>query len=145
MAFNIKHLLVVFLYVCVGFTALANVDFPYALAIVHWLTLGTFVWSAYSVWSCLGETRAFHVGFCSWGIGYFLIFVISRGDWGGMDYVIDALELLFLPAGIAEMTWVQIAFGRAGQCLLSLLFGLIGGCVTVYYYRKRQRMRETIS
>ena len=41
----------------------------------------------------------------------------------------------------AYSDWLN-RFDTIGQCLITLLFGLIGGCVTVYFYRKRKRMRD---
>jgi hypothetical protein len=36
------------------------------------------------------------------------------------------------------MIWA--VYEKTGHLLLSLLFGLVGGWVTVYFYRQRQRM-----
>ena len=44
----------------------------------------------------------------------------------------------------AYSNWLN-RFDTIGQSLIALILGLVGGWVTVYFYRKRQRMRETMS
>ena len=154
MVFSLKQLLAIVLVVSVGLAALANADKPLIVGVVRLLTLMVLVLAAYSVWTSEREARAFRIGFVCWGGVYFLIHVAPRiGDLNlGTDMVLSPILGILQPdaferdrqgviTGVHETLYAQ--FFYIGHCLLTFLFGLIGGWVTVYFYRKRQRMQKT--
>jgi hypothetical protein len=142
-AISVKQLLILAVYVSVALATLANAGKGLSHEVAQLITLGTLIAIAYGIWTSSGETRAFRVGFVIWGSVYFLLFVVIQTRW--ID--IGAGELLRVlrnqmvpdPNGAFE-------FRMIGDEFLSLLCGLIGGWVTVYFYRKRQRiLRQTKS
>jgi hypothetical protein len=162
MAFSIKHLLVVFLFAALGLAALLNAHLPIVAELADLITLLTIVLIGYGVWISDGELRAFRIGFVCWAGTYFIAtkwfsiaFNIATGKvlqiikWplepralqsaGRTGEVSGPIEEEFLNA---QGRWMD-RFDTIGHCLFALLFGLVGGWVTVYFYRKRQRMRHT--
>jgi hypothetical protein len=136
-AISVKQLLIVVVYVSVALVTLANAGKGYAHEIAQLLTLSTLIAIAYGIWTSVGEARAFRAGFVGWGSVYFLLFVVIQTRWIdiGAGELLRALRnpIMSDPNGAME-------FRMIGDEFLSLLFGLIGGWVTVYFYRKRQRM-----
>ena len=141
MAFGLKHLLVIIVYVSIGLAASVNADLPISNAIVGLLTLGTLTYFAYAIWTIVGEKRAFSVGFLIWVGIYYLLDVVSQSKYVNLSFgtaeLLDALFGLFAPD---RYTAAPHRLKVIGHPLFSLLFGFIGGWVTVYFYRKRQRM-----
>jgi hypothetical protein len=123
------------------------------------LTLGILIGMAYGAWMSTGESRAFRLGFLCWGVLYFLLFK-KIFDVGLSDLVSRAfrglLNLIWGESGGVPQDWTlpeppilsergTVDFEYSNfyitcHSLLLLLIGLIGGWVTVYFYRKRVRM-----
>jgi hypothetical protein len=166
MSFSLKQLLFVVLIVCVGLAALMNADGRFVSECVSLATVAIIVFCAYSIWINSGEPRAFFVGFVCWSVLYSTLFCWRydfRLDIGTDDalYLIAQaldreprqtgqtdrpaaepdLEDLFGPPAVSPLSQAPSyeRFSSIGHNLFALLFGLIGGWVTVYFYRKRQR------
>ncbi len=137
MAVGVKQLLIVVVYVSIAFAALANAGKGYAHEIAQLITIGTLIAMAYGVWTSAGETRAFRAGFVGWGSMYFLLFVVIQTRWIdiGAGDVLHVLRNRMISDPNAALEFRMI-----GDEFLSLIFGVIGGWITVYFYRKRQRM-----
>ena len=148
------------LIVCVGLAALMNADGRFASECISLLTLAIIVFCAYSIWINCDEPRAFFVGFVCWSVIYGTVFC-WRSDFRlniGTDEVLylaakaiaqeprqtdrpaaeSGLEDLFGPPPLQPDSYER--FSSIGHNLFAILFGLIGGWVTVYFYRKRQRV-----
>lgn len=150
MSFSVKQLFVVVLVISAGLAALANADKPFVAAVMRLSILAVLVIVAYSIWTSEGEPRAFRIGFLSWGGLYFLLHVVL--DVESLHFGTRSLlsPLLKLQPDVFERDTQGVITGvhgslydqffRIGHCLFALLFGLIGGWVTVYFYRKRQQM-----
>ena len=137
MAISVKQLLVSILFVCFAIAALINHDRAFMLEFVKIVTFGTLVVMAYGIWASAGEHRAFCAGFLLWGGLYYLLFVVIQTK--RLDLGTDIL-LLRLGRRLDHAGFSWALYERTGHLLLSILFGLIGGWVTVYFFRKRQRM-----
>jgi hypothetical protein len=168
MAFSIKQLLFVMLIVCVGLAALMNANVRFVSEFVCLLTLAIIVFAAYSIWISSGEPRAFFIGFVCWSVFYGTVFNwmadfrIEIGTHEALDVVAQAIDArhksrryepaaepavddlfgppadLFGPSALGGLSYDR--FFSIGHNLFALLFGLMGGWVTVYFHRKRQRM-----
>jgi hypothetical protein len=154
MAFSIKQLLFCMAVIAFGLTALANARFLFMGELVDLVTLGLLITVAYSAWTTLGEKRAYRIGFLCWSLLY--VWLTNKSfDFGQMELI----ELLCRPLGydaslpvfdddpFGELgteanNWVHNLIS-IGNCLILLLFGLVGGWLTVYFYRKRQRLQQT--
>jgi hypothetical protein len=160
MAFGIKQLLVCVAVVALGLVALLS-DAPVLGRLFDLLTLGILIGMAYGAWLASGESRAFRVGFVCWALLYFVLFkkifdvgvadLVSRayrelldrawrdGGGGGLPQGMTLPEpAVFSERGIGQYMYPN--FHAVGHSLFLLLVGVIGGWVTVYFYRKRQRM-----
>jgi hypothetical protein len=139
MAVSIKQLLVSILFVGFAISALLNHERAYMLEFVKLATFGTLVVMAYGVWATAGEDRAFCAGFLLWGGFYYLLFVVLQ-----TDRIDLGTEMLLARLGTQldltspRFTWAL--YEKTGHLLISLVSGVIGSWVTVYFYRKRQRM-----
>jgi hypothetical protein len=120
------------------------------------LTLGILIGVAYGVWLAKGESRAFRVGFLCWAVVYFVLFK-KIFDVGLSDLISSAFVKLNIranfPYNMEGFTFPEPpVFGERGlgqylypnfhltcHSLLMLLMGLVGGWVTVYFYRRRER------
>jgi hypothetical protein len=118
------------------------------------LTLGILIAMAYGAWLTHGESRAFRVGFLCWAVLYFILF--KKTFEIGVPELMRLAYNRALQTPTATHTWVGGSGGVGGvfvpgpyrfmnfhpvsHSLVLLLLGLIGGWVTVYFYRKRQRM-----
>ncbi len=163
MAFSIKQLLFSTAVVAFGLVALFSEDNPLLGRLFDLLTLGILVGMAYAAWLSTGESRVFRLGFLCWGAVYFLLFK-KIFDVGLSDMISRAYRGLFDLAWSASGGWPQgmtvpepLVFSERGvvdhvypnfyvtcHSLLLLLIGVIGGWVTVYFYRERQRrLRQT--
>ena len=139
MALSLKQFLLLILFICFAFSALLNSQRPFMLETVKLITFATLVAMAYGVWTNTGETRAYCAGFLLWGGLYYILFVVMQSKrW---DFGVEIL-MLWLGQFLDRMAPGQIiwaVYEKTAQLLLSILFGIIGGWVTVYYYRKRQK------
>jgi hypothetical protein len=159
MAFSIKQLLFSMAVVAFGLVALLSGFKPLLGYLFDLLTLGILIGMAYGAWMSTGESRAFRLGFLCWGVLYFLLFK-KIFDVGLSDLVSRAfrglLNLIWGESGGVPQDWTlpeppilsergTVDFEYSNfyitcHSLLLLLIGLIGGWVTVYFYRKRVRM-----
>jgi hypothetical protein len=140
MAVSVKHFLLLILFAGFALAALLNSERAVMLETVKLVTFVTLVLMAYGVWASAGEQRAYCAGFVLWGGLYYLLFVVIQTQ--RIDLGTDHL-LLWLAHRLDRLTQRQMiiaVYEKTGHLLLSILFGLIGGWVTVYFYRKRQRM-----
>jgi hypothetical protein len=159
MAFNVKQLLIGVAVAAIGLTALINADRPLIAEFANLFTLVMLIVLGYGIWTSEGEERAFRSGFVAWGDIYFI-----ATKWWSIIVIFGTYQMLALasqalmPERITKLRASAAAPGDAydqaysdwlnrfdtiGQCLITLLFGLIGGWVTVYFYRKRQRLQRT--
>jgi hypothetical protein len=139
MAISVKQLLVSILFFGFAIAALINHERAYMLEFVKLVTFASFAVMAYGIWAGMGEPRAFCTGFLLWGGLYYLLFVVLQTEL--FDLGTDTLLLLLgrrLALDHAGFSWAL--YEKAGHLLLSLVFGVFGGWLTVYFYRKRQRM-----
>jgi hypothetical protein len=136
MALSLKHFLLLILFAGFALAALTHSERAYMLEIVKFVTFGTLVVMAYGIWAYAGEERAYRVGFVLWGGAYYLLYVIiqSRPVDLGTDRLITWLFWKLEPG---RSIWA--VFEKSSHLLFSLLFGIAGGWVTVYFYRKRRR------
>jgi hypothetical protein len=137
MALSVKQLLLSVLFVGFAIAALLNHERAYMLEFVKFVAAGTLVFMAYGVWANSGESRAYCAGFLLWGGLYYLLFVVIETR--RIDLGTDMLLVrLGRPLDHAGFTWAL--YEKTGHLLVSLLFGVVGSWVTVYFYRQRQRM-----
>jgi hypothetical protein len=139
MALSLKHFLLLVLFAAFALAALLNSERTFMLEIVKLITFFTLALMAYAAWANTGESRAYCIGFVLWGGLYYALFVAIQTK--RIDLGTDHL-LLWLGHYLDQFTRGQIiwaVYEKTGHLLLSLLFGIIGGWVTVYFYRKRQR------
>ena len=151
MSFSIKQLLIFVFLVATGTVALANAENYFAANMVRLATTFVLILTAYGIWSSVGETRVFRVGFLCWCGIYFLLHVVLdvKNLNIGTSYFVSKLSAILEP-GIYErnaqgrITGIHGAlldrFELIAHSLFSLLFGLIGGWITLYFYRRRQRV-----
>ncbi len=137
MAISVRQLLVTVLFSCFALAALINHERTFMLEFVKIVTFGALVAMAYGAWAGAGENRAFCAGFVLWGGLYYLLFVVIQTE--RFDLGTDVL-LLRLGRRLDHAGFSWALYEKTGHLLLSILFGLVGGWVTVYFYRKRQRM-----
>ena len=140
MALSLKQFLLLILFAGFALAALMNSERTFMLEIVKLVTFGTLVIMAYGIWSSASEARAYCAGFVLWGGLYYALFVVvqsKRFDFGTESLL---LRLGWLIHQNRSITWAL--YEKTGHLLLSLFFGILGGWVTVYFYRKRQRMLE---
>ena len=142
MRFNLKQLLA--LVVVVGVTAAAlTVNFEMLASkseLVFLMCVFVLTITGYGIWTSVGETRAFRIGFVAWG-GLYLFFhvIVPLPD----HLRVNELLRAFLKKVVREVYFYDAFYPtveRFAQCVLALVVGLIGGWVTVYFYRQRQRM-----
>jgi hypothetical protein len=150
MAFSLKHLMSVVLVAAVGIAALTNADVPFVAELGNLFTLAIIIITGYGVWNSEGSRRAFRMGFVGWGCAYYLATKTFQFKYMLLTYpllrigwqLLQPSRISSLPPGIfqeAQAEWIG-HFEAGGECLFALLFGLIGGWVTVCFYRKRQHM-----
>jgi hypothetical protein len=147
MSFSIKQLLFCMAVIAFGLVALLSAK-PVLGKLFDLLTLGILIAAAYGAWLSHGEIRAFRVGFLCWAVVYF--FLVKKTFDVGIYDLIKRVHPEFQP-----MIVPPVGYGGGGfvtrfptfylvcHSLLLLLLGVIGGWVTVYFYRKRQRMHQS--
>jgi hypothetical protein len=139
MAISVKQLLLSVLLVGFAIAALLNHERAFMLEFVKLVTFGALAVTAYEAWASGGERRAFYIGFLLWGGLYYLLYVIIQ-----TERIDLGTEMLLLRFGRlldhSGFTWAL--YEKTGHLLLSLVFGVIGSWLTVYFYRKRQRMLQ---
>jgi hypothetical protein len=142
MALSLKHFLLLVLFACFALAALTHSERAYMLEIVKFVTFGTLVVMGYGVWAYAGERRAYRAGFVLWGGAYYLFYVIvqSRPIDVGTDRLVNWLFWKLEPG-----RGIWAVFEKSSHLLFSLLFGIIGGWVTIYFYQeRRRRLAKTI-
>lgn len=135
MALSLKHFMLLVLFAAFALAALTHSERAYMLEIVKFVTFGTLVVMAYGIWAYAAQRRAYRVGFALWGVAYYLFYVVieSRSIDLGTDRLVNWLFWKLEPGrGIWAM------FEKTSHLLFSLLFGIGGGWVTVYFYRQRR-------
>jgi hypothetical protein len=91
---------------------------------------------AYGIWAYAAEERGYRVGFVLWGGVYYVLYVVfhSRPIDLGTDRLVSWLFWKLEPG-----RGIWAVFEKASHLLFSLLFGIAGGWVTVFFYRQRAR------
>jgi hypothetical protein len=135
MALSLKHFLLLILFAAFALAALTHSERAYMLEIVKFVTFGTLVVMAYGIWGYADERRAFRAGFVLWGGAYYLLYVVVQSR--PIDLGTDAL-LNWLGWRLEQGRVIWAVYEKAGHLLLSLFFGIVGGWITVYFYRQRQ-------
>jgi hypothetical protein len=138
MAFSLKQFLLLVLFVGFALAALMNSEETFMIELVKLVTFGTLVLMAYGTWAEVGERRAYCVGFLLWGGSYYLLFVILRTK--RIDIGTDTF-ILWLGHQLETGRVIWAVYEKIGHLMISLFFGIIGAWVTVFFYRKRQRIR----
>lgn len=151
MSYSTKQLFGVMLVIAVGLVALASADKEIIATIARQAVMVVLVIAAYGIWASQGETRAFRIGFVIWAGCYYLLHVVLNV--GGLrfstSYLLSVLRPTLLPGAYirdpsgtvtrVHGSWFD-NYDVIGHSFFSILFGLVGGMVTAYFYRKRQRM-----
>lgn len=137
MALSLKQFLLLILFAAFALAALTHSERAFMLEIVKFVSFATLVVMAYGTWAYTGVHRAYCAGFVLWGGLYYLLYVIieSRPIDVGTDGLIN-----WLGWKLEQGRVIWAVFEKTGHLLLSLLFGIIGGWITVSFYRKRQQM-----
>jgi hypothetical protein len=154
MAFSVKQLLIAIAVAAFGLVAMLSEYRPVLGKLFDLLTLGIMVAMAYGVWLSSGERRAFRVGFLCWALPYFFLFkkTFGVGITELINYVYRAATqpIVVTPpttgfggggfGGGGAWTARYSNFTPVFHSMFLLLIGVIGGWVTVYFYRRRERM-----
>jgi hypothetical protein len=140
MSFSIKQLLLLVLFIGFSIAAMLNSERAFMIECVKAFTLLTLILMAYTAWAFTGERRAYCIGFLLWGGIYYALFVVLRTH--RVDVGTERF-LLWLGPQLDKGKIMWAVFEKTGHLLLSLLFGLIGAWITVYFYRIRQRHRRS--
>jgi hypothetical protein len=135
MPLSLKQFLLLVLFAGFALAALMNSERPMMLEWVKLVTFLTLLFMAYGAWANTGESRAYCAGFLLWGGFYYLTFVViqSRRIDLGTDHM-----LLWIGHYLESGRVIWAVYEKIGHLVLSLLFGIVGGSVTVCFYRKRE-------
>jgi hypothetical protein len=171
MSFSIKQLLFLTSVVAVCLVALTNASRPLVPPLMQMLLFAVLASMAYGAYLSTGERRAFRVGFLCWVIAMGTFGMTGAGNpYALLQAVFDRAAPLFkpkaeelmalnpFPGAISnsvltfsrtepptEYEW-EDSFRRVGFSIIPMIWGFIGGWVTVLVYRKRQRIiREHIA
>ncbi|MCI0331720.1 MAG: hypothetical protein L0228_00670 [Planctomycetes bacterium] len=139
MALSLKQFLVLILFAGFALAALMNSERTFMIEMVKVVTFATLVLMAYGTWANVGERRAYCAGFVLWGGIYYTLFVVLRSH--RIDIGTDTF-LLWLGPKLDSGRIMWAVFEKTGHLLLSLVFGILGAWVTVYFYRKRHRLLD---
>jgi hypothetical protein len=160
MAFSIKQLLFCVAVLAFGLVAMLSEDNAVLGHLFDLLTLGVLIGMAYGAWLSAGETRAFRVGFLCWSLLYFFLFkkifdvgIADLISGGYLDLIVHAFTTGGIPQGMkipeppvfsqrGVGAYLYPNFHLVFHSLLLLLLGIIGGWVTMFFYRKRQRILD---
>jgi hypothetical protein len=152
MAFSIKQLLFSTAVVAFGLVAMLSEYRPLLGKLFDLLTLGILIAMAYGIWLSGGEHRAFRVGFLCWALLYFYLFKktfsVGISELIAYAYRVVRPPIVISPAfggggtggggfGGGGMHFPYGNFTPVFHSMFLLLLGLVGGWVTVYFYRKR--------
>jgi hypothetical protein len=166
MAFSIKQLLFSMAFVAFGLMAMLSEYRPLLGKLFDLLTLGILIAMAYGVWLSSGERRAFRVGFLCWALLYFYLFKKTFSV--GISELINYAFRVVQPPPVIPGGFGRGAYGGGGMAggayggggygggafsgsyygnftpvfhsMFLLLLGIVGGWLTVYFYRKREQM-----
>jgi hypothetical protein len=139
MAIGLKQFLLLILFAGFALAALMNSERPFMVELVKAITFGALVAMAYGVWAFNGERRAYCAGFLLWGGFYYVTHVVMQSR--SIDLGTDTL-ILWLGQQLETGRIIWAVYEKVAHLLLSLVFGWIGGWVTVSFYRIRQRERQ---
>jgi hypothetical protein len=142
MAIGLKQFLLLILLAGFALAALTNSERPFMIELVKLITIGALVVMAYGVWAFLGEKRAYCAGFLLWGGFYYVAYIVLESR--RVDLGTDTL-ILWLGRRLETGRIMWAVYEKIGHLLISLLLGLIGGWVTVFFYRIRRRFRQPSS
>jgi hypothetical protein len=137
MAFSLKQFLLLVLFAGFTLAALMNSEETFMIELVKLVTFGAIVLMAYGAWANVGERRAYCAGFVLWGGIYYILFVVlrtSRIDLGTETFI------LWLGRHLESGRVIWAVYEKTGHLLFSLLFGIIGAWITVFFYRQRIKM-----
>ncbi len=137
MALSLKQLLLLILFAGFALAALRYSERTFMIELVKVVAFATLVLMAYATWANVGERRAYCAGFVLWGGIYYTLFVVLRSH--RIDIGTDTF-LLWLGPKLDSGRIMWAVFEKTGHLLLSLLFGILGAWVTVYFFRRRTRM-----
>jgi hypothetical protein len=146
MAFSIKQLLFYVAVLAFGLVAMLSKDMLVLGRLFDLLTLGILIGMAYGAWLSTGPARAFCIGFLCWAALYFFLFKRTFEFTRAMSEMISLAyravgPVIIVPTGgFRGFPVLYPNFTSAFHSLLLLFLGLIGGWVTVYFYRRRQRI-----
>jgi hypothetical protein len=138
MAFSLKQFLLLVLFCGFALAALMNSEQSFMIELVKLVTFGALVLMAYAAWANTGERRAYCIGFVLWGGIYYFLFVVLRTS--RLDLGTDTF-ILWLGHRLESGRVIWAVYEKTGHLLFSLLFGIIGAWVTVFFYRHRSRVR----
>jgi hypothetical protein len=136
MAFSLKQFLLVILFVGFALAALMNSEQAFMVELVKLVTFLTLALMAYGIWSNVGQRRAYCAGFLLWGGIYYALFVVLRTE--PIDIGTDTF-ILWLGHKLETGRIIWAVYEKTAHLLLSLLFGIIGAWITVFFYRQRSR------
>jgi hypothetical protein len=134
MAFSLKQFLLVILFVGFALAALMNSEQAFMVELVKLVTFLTLALMAYGIWSNVGQRRAYCAGFLLWGGIYYTLFVVLRTP--RIDIGTDTF-ILWLGHKLESGRIIWAVYEKTAHLLLSLLFGIIGAWITVFFYRQR--------
>jgi hypothetical protein len=139
MAFSLKQFLLLVLFCGFALAALMNSEETFMIELVKLVTFGALVVMAYAAWASGGERHAYCIGFVLWGGIYYVLFVVLRTS--RIDVGTETL-ILWLGNHLESGRVIWAVYEKTAHLLFSLLFGIIGAWVTVFFYRQRARARK---
>jgi hypothetical protein len=137
MSFSLKQFLLLVLFVGFALAALMNSEQAFMIELVKLVTFLTLVLMAYGIWANVGQRRAYCAGFLLWGGIYYTLFVVLRTP--RIDIGTDTF-ILWLGHKLESGRIIWAVYEKTAHLLLSLLLGIIGAWVTVFFYRMRVRI-----
>jgi hypothetical protein len=137
MSFSLKQFLLLILFLGFALAALMNSEETFMIELVKLVAFGALVLTAYAAWVSAGERRAYCIGFVLWAGIYYLLFVVLRTS--RIDLGTETL-ILWLGNHLESGRVIWAVYEKTAHLLFSLLFGIIGAWITVFFYRQRVRM-----
>jgi len=163
MSFSIRQLIVFTSVVAICLTALANASRPLVPGLMQMFLFAVLASFAYGAYLTSGEKRAFRVGFLGWVVAMGTFGMTGAGNpYGLLQTAFNAVAPVFKPNEFSNSPPTQVSSSRlyriglsreyppseyewedsitkVGYCLIPMIWGFIGGWVTVFVYRKRER------